>query len=460
MAERGGRWGDDGETRFGLRELFFSRTDGKGVIRSANSVFVRVSGYAAEELVGAPHNLVRHPSMPRIVFRVLWDRLKAGRPVAAYVLNRAKDGSPYWVLALARPVSGGFLSVRMLPTTARFAAVEPLYRELRDTEAGIERDGGTRSEAMDRSEAVLAARLGTLGAGGYDEFMTAAVVDEVRARRATVASTDESPDRSGAAAVLGTLARALDDELTRLDGSFTLERELARSCADLIRLADEGSTLAFNAELAGGRLGADGAALNAVAVLMREVGPAIVRDAEALLARIEAARAALDEIGFGVALASLQTDMARAFLTELADGTAVPPGAAENAAILVNGVHADTTRVVARLSSMSTDLAAVAEGAAGLRRSLAVLGAIERNGRVEAARTTRAEAFHTLFDQVRAEVASVHAETERIETLVRAHELGADRDRRREVVALLDRLAAFGDGDLVPAAGPRTPPTP
>ena len=72
------------ERQFDHHELFFSTTDRKGVILSGNDVFVRVSGYSKEEMVGRPHNLVRHPDMPRIVFKQLWDEIGAGRPIASF----------------------------------------------------------------------------------------------------------------------------------------------------------------------------------------------------------------------------------------------------------------------------------------------------------------------------------------------------------------------------------------
>ena len=71
------------EQPFDVGELFFSATDRKGIITSGNRVFVRVSGYERDELVGRAHNVVRHPDMPRAVFQILWDYLEAGRPIAA-----------------------------------------------------------------------------------------------------------------------------------------------------------------------------------------------------------------------------------------------------------------------------------------------------------------------------------------------------------------------------------------
>ncbi len=81
-----------GEVPFELKDLFFSRTDERGVIIHGNGVFRKISGYMWEELKGAPHKLVRHPDMPKGVFQLYWDKLKAGDYVAAYVKNKSKDG--------------------------------------------------------------------------------------------------------------------------------------------------------------------------------------------------------------------------------------------------------------------------------------------------------------------------------------------------------------------------------
>jgi aerotaxis receptor len=138
------------ESPFGAGEIFFSTTDRKGIIRSGNRVFSRVSGYGREELIGSPHNIIRHPDMPRIVFKMVWEEIEAGRPVAGYVKNLAKDGSYYWVLATIVPCEGGYLSVRIKPTTAYFEAVQPIYQDLLALEQEIEQgDAGRREEAME-----------------------------------------------------------------------------------------------------------------------------------------------------------------------------------------------------------------------------------------------------------------------------------------------------------------------
>ena len=160
------------ETEFGMHEMFFSITDQKGIIKTGNDVFVRVSGYSKDEMVGRPHNLVRHPDMPRIVFKQLWDEIGAGRPIAAYVKNRSADGRFYWVMATVVPIPGGYLSIRIKPSSELFEVAKSIYPELRRVEAEIEGPNGiNRKEAMEASGARLGELLAGAGYDSYDTFM-------------------------------------------------------------------------------------------------------------------------------------------------------------------------------------------------------------------------------------------------------------------------------------------------
>ena len=91
------------EISFGEDEIIVSKTDTRGVITYSNTVFQRVSGYTEEELQGKPHSIIRHPDMPRCVFRLLWDTVQSGHELFAYVLNLAKNGDGYWVFAHITP---------------------------------------------------------------------------------------------------------------------------------------------------------------------------------------------------------------------------------------------------------------------------------------------------------------------------------------------------------------------
>lgn len=116
-----------------------STTDLKGRITHCNPAFVEASGYAREELLGQPHNLIRHPDMPEEAFRDLWATVSQGKPWAALVKNRRKNGDFYWVLANVTPLMEGdapvgYLSVRSLPSREAVARAEAHYRELRAAE--------------------------------------------------------------------------------------------------------------------------------------------------------------------------------------------------------------------------------------------------------------------------------------------------------------------------------------
>jgi aerotaxis receptor len=109
-----------------------SRTNAKGVITFVNDDFVSSSGYDRDELLGQPHNMVRHPDMPTEAFRDLWDTLKIGRTWTGLVKNRRKNGDHYWVKATATPTpDGGFMSVRVKPTRDEVRAAEVLYQRMR-----------------------------------------------------------------------------------------------------------------------------------------------------------------------------------------------------------------------------------------------------------------------------------------------------------------------------------------
>ena len=115
------------EATFQVNEAFYSRTDKRAMIKAGNEVFQRVAGHEWPELLGAPHKLIRHPDMPKGVFHMLWERLKAGQPTGAYVKNRRICGRFYWVYALVAPTEDGYISTRIKPVSPLRAEVEALY---------------------------------------------------------------------------------------------------------------------------------------------------------------------------------------------------------------------------------------------------------------------------------------------------------------------------------------------
>ncbi len=121
------------ERAFGEDEIIVSKTDVKGRITYANQVFLRVAQYTEEEVLGKAHNIIRHPAMPRCVFKYLWDTIAAGQEIFAYVLNRAKSGDHYWVFAHVTPTFDehnhiiSYHSNRRLPDRRAVSRVADIY---------------------------------------------------------------------------------------------------------------------------------------------------------------------------------------------------------------------------------------------------------------------------------------------------------------------------------------------
>jgi aerotaxis receptor len=169
------------EYPFPQGKTVISYTDLKGQITRANEIFIELSGFTKAELIGKPHNLVRHPDMPAEAFRDLLDTLKAGRPWSGLVKNRRKDGDHYWVRAYASPLAdgSGYVSVRVAPSRQEVNAAEALYAKMR-RDAGICLDEGqvVSNNALAKMSRAIAnigivARLWLLAANGVLGFTVA-----------------------------------------------------------------------------------------------------------------------------------------------------------------------------------------------------------------------------------------------------------------------------------------------
>lgn len=141
------------ERTFTEDEIIVSKTDLKGRITYANQVFCRVAMFTEEELLGKPHNIIRHPDMPRCVFKVLWDTIQAGKEIFAYVINRARNGDHYWVFAHVTPTFDnqnriiGYHSNRRVPDRRAVNKAKQLYQHL----LSFERKASNPKQAMDLS---------------------------------------------------------------------------------------------------------------------------------------------------------------------------------------------------------------------------------------------------------------------------------------------------------------------
>ena len=145
------------ERYFDPKTFIVSKTDLKGVLLYGNPIFMDIAGYEEQEIIGQPHSILRHPDMPRCVFKLLWDYLLAEKEVFAYVKNMCKNGDHYWVFAHATPSYDendrlvGYHSSRRVPEQSALEVIKPLYANL----LKIENTTSNKKEGMEKSYQAL-----------------------------------------------------------------------------------------------------------------------------------------------------------------------------------------------------------------------------------------------------------------------------------------------------------------
>jgi len=148
-------------------DFIVSKTDTKGRLTYVNEIFMTMAEYTERELLGKPHNIIRHPDMPKAVFKLLWSRIQNKEEIFAYVINKTKNGNSYWVLAnVTASVDDrnniiGYYSVRRKPKASALELIKPLYAKMLQAE---------RSGGMAAGEKVLNDLLHQEGVS-YDEFI-------------------------------------------------------------------------------------------------------------------------------------------------------------------------------------------------------------------------------------------------------------------------------------------------
>ncbi|WP_340541048.1 hypothetical protein [Nocardioides sp. GXZ039] len=309
----------------GVDQLFFSTTDGRGIITQANQVFTDLARLPIDALVGHPHNVVRHPEMPGAAFRIVWDMLQAGKPTCAYVKNLAGDGSTYWTFATMTPLGDGYLSVRSRPSAPRLQRVaDDLYAAVLQGEQEERNAGVRRAEAAEHGSVRLVEGLAPFGFETYEEFIRQALPAEVAAR---TSQSQGLPPRPGATGKFGLLLDLVGDVARNVAG-LGLELTAGHGLADelVVDVARARDTLDDLAATIG-RMSAE---IEAV----RDRTPALALTAPKLAARCERVAESLNavqesvlrmrdlraELRFSVALAQLQSEAMGQFVLGVIDG--------------------------------------------------------------------------------------------------------------------------------------------
>ncbi|MCW8838725.1 MAG: PAS domain-containing protein [Thiovulaceae bacterium] len=133
----------------GAEDFIVSKTDKKGKITYVNRIFMDMAEYAEAELLGKPHSIIRHSKMPKVVFKLLWERIEKKEEIFAFVINKTKNNNAYWVYAnitASLDENGdivGYYSVRRKPNPKALETIEPIYEKMLEAEktGGMEASG-------------------------------------------------------------------------------------------------------------------------------------------------------------------------------------------------------------------------------------------------------------------------------------------------------------------------------
>ncbi len=319
------------ESRFEIEELFFSTTDPKGIILSGNEVFIRVSGFKKEELIGKPHNIIRHPDMPRSIFKAVWDTIKSGKPFVGYVKNMAKDGSYYWVLTCIYPMfdSEGkikkFLSIRLKPTSDLFKTIPDFYKEIMKIE---------QMDGVDKALEFMIEKIKEMGYEDYDDFSKKAFLEEMRSREKSIAENITACGMGGEGAVskeneeLADKLCSLQTIFLRLNRYFNniynkinvfldMNQDLSDKSKFVFQLAEEIRLLSLNASIESYKIKKEGVSFSTLSQEMRKNAEYSERQIIKLTELINETNKDIETTSFNILSSKLQIDMVVYFLKEL-----------------------------------------------------------------------------------------------------------------------------------------------
>jgi aerotaxis receptor len=412
---------------FRADEMFFSTTDRRGIITAGNEVFVRISGYAPEELIGRAHNLVRHPDMPRAAFRLVWNYLQASRRAVALVKNRAKDGSHYWVAALFAPIDDGFLSIRFKPGSSWFAPVREIYGRMLAEEKRAKDAGADGRAQMDASTDLLTAAVRTHGFADYDAFMRTLLCDELKSRDAllaregrtiirplpevlSAAPTDAATVRLRALYEQGThVYSQLSRLYERLDDFVALQRVLEGKSQFVTNLTRELRLAAMNIALASTQLGDEGQSLAVISHFMGGSSSDVATAVGGLTAGIQGVSGRLRTVIFNLAACRLQIEMLMTFVRELIVAE-LPAEKIEAQRALIRTLQTafrrSLDRAAAALGNLDVNARSLNTTSAELERHILSLELAQLGGRVETSRLAQQDGFTAVFTHIRQQIDS------------------------------------------------------
>lgn len=424
---------------FNVDELFYSTTSAKGIIETGNDVFYRVAGYDEAALIGQPHNIIRHPDMPRAAFQLFWEHLQARKPVAVYVKNMANDGGYYWVLALAAPIEGGFVSVRSKPCSAVFPKVQAVYAEMKAKEDALLEQGEPPVAAMTAGRKVLDAAVKKLGFADYGAFSSGALLpSEFAARKAELGHvTQHRTVTHDGDAVLEAISAGRKDlqkiiaqlkkTMARLAPVLERNEKTAESSRALTREAEGIGLTAMNVSLKAVQLGEVGLGTGVIAGYLGEGARSLRERVTDLGSRLQQVSARLNDVVVEAGWGELEYEMVLRAFDEVAATHA--RGDADRAALsrrvlgldrLRLGVMGTRARMQAALTPFLKALQGIDALSDAATEQAIGLGAAHVGGRVESARLPSQHSMEGILGDLRVQLDTARARLVEIKDSVTA----------------------------------------
>lgn len=420
---------------FDVKDLIFSTTDKKGVIRSVNDVFLKMARYSMSDVLGKPHKLVRHPTMPRAGFKLYWEYIQRGDAVGVFVTNRASDGAYYKVYTLATPLDDGYLAIRFKTTSKLQGVVDGVYKRLCEYEANAASQGIQSSVYMNESMDLLNQELENLGFGSYDEFMIATLVEEMRSRDAAVREDLLGSLRGTRITETQSHSRTEDENLESMIKSLEkgyqvasqlfdgigmlldLQKKLQDNAIAVIRVSKLFEMSSINVSLETTRTGDQAKCLSVIASHLSESSLTVRELADSMRSQIEIASVSLGDLVFRTAAARLQVETILDYCLKAASGVRLDTG--ENASLvrshprqrmdvtivdLLEAVDRQRSTLGPTMQDLISNLRKLEGDLASVKRSMLALRFAQLGGKIESSRLGQDSVIATLVESIGTEI--------------------------------------------------------
>lgn len=384
---------------FEFEELFFSTTDWKGIIEYGNAVFVRISGYPEETIIKAPHNIIRHPDMPKSVFKVFWDFLKENNPIGAYVKNLSADGRYYWVFAFAFPVKDGYLSIRFRPSSEIFTVVQEVYAEVLKKE---------KASSMEEGEKLLLKLIKEKGFESYSDFMIHAAITELQSRdkhlshfNASAGGNDPSLNRITEITNLTSsqLTQSFEKISSFVKGSHSFKENLNLLSSEFQKL----KFLSVNMNILAVNFGESASTLSVISEEFSKLATQIEDQIKAFAGITESLATAVKNCSLNLASLKTQMIMVDFFVKESIHNLKTSPDAFEgmikNKDMFTTLFSASIAKLETDLSKLGSEMMMVEDQMSGIKKLIRTLEIIKQTGAIESSRKDEIKTSFSVYLQ-------------------------------------------------------------